>query len=219
MSRDDPVVYTKGSLDCSILEEDSCIPVHIRLHSHRDASFFCSTANKRKPLSFQNTTGRPFPCSILEEAWASFFLFFSSPSRIYKEALACCIEYKRKFWSLFYFGTSFMPFLYGVATVSRILKIMSLFCKGALKKDDILQKRPVNFRSLLIETTPYLKGGPLYFGIQNKASFIPVFYIKGSLFHLSIQTKLFFIRVLHIKREPCCISVYKRKSLSFRYCM
>jgi len=44
---------------------------------------------------------------------------------------------------------------YGVATISRLLKIIGLFCKRALWKRQILQKRPRILRSLLIVATPY----------------------------------------------------------------
>ena len=45
-------------------------------------------------------------------------------------------------------------FTYGVATISRLLKIVGLFCKRAYKTDDILQKRPIILRSLLTVATP-----------------------------------------------------------------
>ena len=45
---------------------------------------------------------------------------------------------------------------YGVATISRHLKIIGLFCaKEPYKRDYILQKRPIILRSLLIITTLY----------------------------------------------------------------
>jgi len=49
---------------------------------------------------------------------------------------------------------------YGVATISRLLKIkVRVFCaKEPYKRDDILQKRPIIFRSLLIVATPYNNG-------------------------------------------------------------
>jgi len=47
--------------------------------------------------------------------------------------------------------------IYGVATISRLLQIIGLFYKTAYKRDDILQKRPVILRSLIIEATPYPK--------------------------------------------------------------
>ena len=43
---------------------------------------------------------------------------------------------------------------YGVATISRLLKITVSFAKEPYKRDDILQKRPIISRSLLIEATP-----------------------------------------------------------------
>jgi len=43
-----------------------------------------------------------------------------------------------------------------VATISRLLKIIGLFCKGPYKRDYILQKRPTILRSLLIVATPYV---------------------------------------------------------------
>jgi len=56
-----------------------------------------------------------------------------------------------------YLCSSAMKFAgYGVALYSRLLKIIGLFCKRDLKKHDILQKRPMILRSLLIAATPYL---------------------------------------------------------------
>ena len=44
---------------------------------------------------------------------------------------------------------------YGVATISRLLKIIGLFCKRALQKRPIFFKETYNFlRSLLIVATP-----------------------------------------------------------------
>ena len=45
---------------------------------------------------------------------------------------------------------------YGVATRSRLLKIIGLFAKQPYKRDDILQKRPIILRRLLLVATPYL---------------------------------------------------------------
>jgi len=45
-------------------------------------------------------------------------------------------------------------FRYGVATISRLLKLQVSFAKEPYKRDDILQKRPIIFRSLLIVATP-----------------------------------------------------------------
>ena len=42
---------------------------------------------------------------------------------------------------------------HGVATISRLLKIIGLFCKRAHRRDYILQKRPIILRSLLIVAT------------------------------------------------------------------
>jgi len=44
-----------------------------------------------------------------------------------------------------------------VASSSRLLKITGLFAKEPCKRDDILQKRPVILRSLLIEANTYRK--------------------------------------------------------------
>jgi len=44
---------------------------------------------------------------------------------------------------------------YGVATISRLLNIIDLFGKRALKRVAILQKRPIILKSLLIVATPY----------------------------------------------------------------
>ena len=43
---------------------------------------------------------------------------------------------------------------YGVASTSRLLKIIGLFAKEPYKRDDILQKRRIILRSLLIVATP-----------------------------------------------------------------
>jgi len=45
---------------------------------------------------------------------------------------------------------------YGVATISRSLKITGLFCKEPCKRDDFLQKRRIILWSLLIVATPYI---------------------------------------------------------------
>jgi len=45
---------------------------------------------------------------------------------------------------------------YGVATISRLLKIVGLFAKEPYKRDNILQKRPMILRSLLFVAIPYL---------------------------------------------------------------
>ena len=45
--------------------------------------------------------------------------------------------------------------IYGVATISRLLQIICLFCKRANQRDYILLKRPVILRRLLIVATPY----------------------------------------------------------------
>jgi len=45
---------------------------------------------------------------------------------------------------------------YGVATMSRLLKIKVSFAKEPYCRDDILQKRPIILRGLLIVATPYL---------------------------------------------------------------
>jgi len=45
--------------------------------------------------------------------------------------------------------------VYGVATISRLLAIIGLFCeKEPYKRNDILQKRPIILRCLLIVATP-----------------------------------------------------------------
>ena len=45
--------------------------------------------------------------------------------------------------------------LYGVASISRLLKITVSFAKEPYKIDYILQKRPIILKSLQIEATPY----------------------------------------------------------------
>ena len=44
---------------------------------------------------------------------------------------------------------------YGVATISRLLILQVSFAKVRYKRDDILQKRPIISRSLLMVATPY----------------------------------------------------------------
>ena len=44
---------------------------------------------------------------------------------------------------------------YGVATISRLLKMMGLFCRISTLLWALLQKRPILVRSLRIEATPY----------------------------------------------------------------
>jgi len=44
---------------------------------------------------------------------------------------------------------------YGVATISRLLKIIVSFAKESYKREYILQKKPIILRSLLIVATPY----------------------------------------------------------------
>ena len=46
--------------------------------------------------------------------------------------------------------------IYGVATISKLLKFMGLFCENSLFYRALLQKRPIILRSLLIVATPYL---------------------------------------------------------------
>jgi len=46
---------------------------------------------------------------------------------------------------------------YGVATISRLLKIIGLFCRISPFNRSLLQKRPIILRSLLIVATPYDK--------------------------------------------------------------
>jgi len=50
---------------------------------------------------------------------------------------------------------------YGVALVSRIDKIIGLFCKETYKRDDILQKRPIILSILLTVATPYQEPRPI----------------------------------------------------------
>jgi len=48
------------------------------------------------------------------------------------------------------------PYYYGVATISRLLKVIDLFCGISLFYRAVLQKRPLILRSLLIVATPYV---------------------------------------------------------------
>jgi len=52
--------------------------------------------------------------------------------------------------------------VYGVALVSRIEKIIGLFCKNPYKREDILQKRPIILSILLTIATPYLLIPPVH---------------------------------------------------------
>jgi len=53
-----------------------------------------------------------------------------------------------------------IPTRYGVATISRLLKIIGLIAKEPYKRDYILQERPLFLRSLLIVATPYTTIAP-----------------------------------------------------------
>jgi len=58
---------------------------------------------------------------------------------------------------IYMYGVANMyTYMYGVATISRLLKITRTFCKRALKRDCILPKRPIFWRSLLVIATPYM---------------------------------------------------------------
>jgi len=50
-------------------------------------------------------------------------------------------------------------YAYGVALVSRIDKIVGLFCKRDQRRNDILQKRPIILSILLTVATPYVSAG------------------------------------------------------------
>ena len=64
-------------------------------------------------------------------------------------------------------------YTYGVATISSLLKMIGLFCKRAYQRDDILQKRPIIVRGLLIVATPYTQMEHiLYVTIHNKLTAI-----------------------------------------------
>jgi len=58
--------------------------------------------------------------------------------------------------SKFYLVAHLVEINCGVDTISRLLKIMGLFCKEPYKRDDILQKRPIILKSLLIVAAPHL---------------------------------------------------------------
>jgi len=53
--------------------------------------------------------------------------------------------------------TQYFPRLWyrGVAATSRLLTIIGLFCKETYNWDDVLQKRPIVLRNILIVATPY----------------------------------------------------------------
>ena len=52
---------------------------------------------------------------------------------------------------------------YAVATISRLLKVIGLFCKRALLKRLYSAKRPIILRSLLIVATPYVYTGTYWY--------------------------------------------------------
>jgi len=66
-----------------------------------------------------------------------------------------CCSAKARFRNTSDFHLSLCNTHYGVATISKLLKIIGLFCKRAQKRDDILQKRRIFLRSPLIVATPY----------------------------------------------------------------
>ena len=49
---------------------------------------------------------------------------------------------------------------YGVATSSRLLKMIGLFCRISLFYRALLQKRPIILRRRLLVATPYERAGP-----------------------------------------------------------
>jgi len=55
-----------------------------------------------------------------------------------------------------FFDKSWHVKRYGVATISRLLKIIGLFCRISSLFRDLFQKRPMISRSRLIVATPYL---------------------------------------------------------------
>jgi len=86
--------------------------------------------------------------------------------------------------------------MYGVATISRLLKITGLFCKEPYKRDYILQKRPMLLRSLHIVTTPLaLSIGTLHWHSPLVLSVIRTLMNKGPVFAgISIQRDLILSR-------------------------
>ena len=60
---------------------------------------------------------------------------------------------------------------YGVASSSRLLKIIGLFCRTLLLCRALSQKRPIILRSLLIEATPYVFKPSLSFSLSLCCSF------------------------------------------------
>jgi len=58
---------------------------------------------------------------------------------------------------------------YGVATISRLLKITGLFCRISPLYRSLLQKRPIILRTLLIEATSY---GHIYIYMDHVNTYI-----------------------------------------------
>ena len=81
----------------------------------------------------------------------------------------------------------FFPLVdYGVATTSRLLQIIGLFCKRDVWKDDILQKRLVIVRSRLIVATTYALFPP------SQSTYVSTFALPVSqppYFHRSFPWK------------------------------
>ena len=87
---------------------------------------------------------------------------------------------------------------YGVATISRLLKIIGvsfaeyhLFCRA------LLQKRPVILRSLLIEATPYMSLAPYIY--MYTYIYIYIYLYMYTYIYIYIHTHLY---VCHMALAP-----------------
>jgi len=92
-----------------------------------------------------------------------FFSTLHTPSAIPLLLTSCVVPLLRRLIYLYYphqslcrYHAHHRPILYyGVATISRLLNIIGLFCRIWSLYRALLQKRPIILRSLLIVATPY----------------------------------------------------------------
>ena len=80
---------------------------------------------------------------------------------------------------------------YGVASISRLLKMMGLFCKRALRKRIYSEKRPIISRSLLIVATPYIYVNPPFSPLFKQNVEVFFFYRVATIRRLLQITGLF----------------------------
>jgi len=112
-----------------------------------------------------------------------------------------------------------------LVTISRLLQIVGLFCKRALQRDDILQKRPMILRSLLIAATPsvckhretdrdrerdmiYIRRVCNVFSVWKSKLFFFCFSQKAIYnLHLHMRCRICNITLLDLWRECCAICI------------